>query len=92
MLTFPGWGISVSIDSDYRLDNWGYGIQSPAETKGFSFSLCVQTCSEVHPVSYPMCRDKAQPGHDADHSSASSAEDKNEKELYLLTHLVPAWR
>jgi hypothetical protein len=30
------------------------GVRSPAEAKGFSFGLCVQTGSEAYPASYPM--------------------------------------
>jgi hypothetical protein len=44
-------GSSVSTVFDYRLDDWG---STPAETKDFSSSLCVQTSSEAHPASYPM--------------------------------------
>jgi hypothetical protein len=44
-----------------------------------SFSLCVQTSAEAHPVSYPigtgvLSGGKARPGPDTDHSSPSSAE------------------
>jgi hypothetical protein len=45
-------GNSVSIVSDYRLDDQGSisGIG-----KGFFFfSLCVQTSCEAHPASYPV--------------------------------------
>jgi hypothetical protein len=35
---------------------------------------------------------KAQPGRDADHLPPSSAEVKNEQELYLLSHQAPPWR
>jgi hypothetical protein len=35
---------------------------------------------------------KARPGRDADHSPPSSAEVKNEWELYLLSPHVPPWR
>jgi hypothetical protein len=35
---------------------------------------------------------KARPGRDADHSPPSSAEVKNEYELYLLSPNVPPWR
>jgi hypothetical protein len=38
------WSSSVSILSDYRLDDRG---STPAEVKDFSFSLCVQTSSEA---------------------------------------------
>jgi hypothetical protein len=39
----------------------------------------------------PFSGNKARPGHDADHSSPSSAEVKNEQELYLLSPLETAW-
>jgi hypothetical protein len=35
---------------------------------------------------------KARQGRDADHSPSSSAEVKNEYELYLLSPQVPPWR
>jgi hypothetical protein len=35
---------------------------------------------------------KARPGRGADHSPPSSAEFKNEQELYLLSHKAPSWR
>jgi hypothetical protein len=50
----------------------------------FYCSLCVQTCSEVHPASYPMGTGssfpgaKVQPGRDADHSPPSSAKANND--------------
>jgi hypothetical protein len=71
------WGSSVSRD-------WGTGVLSPAEAKGFSFSLCVQTSSEAHSDFYPkgtgdhFSEGKAQPGCDADHSPQSNAKVKNE--------------
>jgi hypothetical protein len=34
---------------------------------------------------------KARPGRDADHSPPSSAEVKNEEELYLLSPQAPPW-
>jgi hypothetical protein len=45
------WGSSISIVSDYRLDD---RVRSPAEAKDLSSSLCVQTSSGAHPASYPM--------------------------------------
>jgi hypothetical protein len=77
-------GSSVSIVSDYRLDDRANGIRSLAEAKDLSSILRVQTSSEVHPASYPMgtrCRflgDKARPGREADHSPPSNIEIKNE--------------
>jgi hypothetical protein len=56
--------------------------------KDFSFSLCVQTSSEAHPVSYsmstggPLLGRKARPGRDAEHSPPSSTEVKIVYELY----------
>jgi hypothetical protein len=59
--------------------DWTIGVRSPAEEKDFSSSLCVQTGSEAHPVSYPMgTGGKAWPGRDADHSPLFSDEVKNE--------------
>jgi hypothetical protein len=55
------------------------GIQSPAEAKHFSSSLCVQTNSEAHLAYYavgimgPFPGGKARPGHDADHLPPSNA-------------------
>jgi hypothetical protein len=69
-----------------RLDRMT-GVQSPAEAKGFSSSLCVQTSSEIHQASYPMGNGghihggKEQLGCDADHSPTSSAKGKNEYKL-----------
>jgi hypothetical protein len=90
-------GSSVSIVSDYGLDDRTIGFRSPAEANGFSFSLCVQTGSGAHPASStmgtggPFPGSKARPRHEADHSTPSSAEVKNEYELYLLPQALP-WR
>jgi hypothetical protein len=48
-------------------------------------------------ASYPLgtgdfSRDKTRPGRDADHSTPSSAEVKNEWQLYFLSPISPAWR
>jgi hypothetical protein len=40
----------------------------------------------------PFLGGKARPGRDADHSPPSSAEVKNEWELYLLSPQAPPWR
>jgi hypothetical protein len=61
-------------------------VRSPTDAKYFSSSLCVQTSSEAHPVSYPLSTggggsfpgSKARPESDADHLPPSSAEVKNE--------------
>jgi hypothetical protein len=74
------------------------GVRSPTRTEDFSSSLCVQTGSGAHQVSCtmgtggPFPGGKARPGRDADHSPPSSAEVKNEQELYLLSPHAPAWR
>jgi hypothetical protein len=74
-------GSSVSIVSDYRLDN---SDSIPGIGKIFFSSLCVQTGSEAHPASCtvgtggPFPRGKSRPERDADHSPPSSAEVKNE--------------
>jgi hypothetical protein len=52
----------------------------------------------AHPASYPMGSGgsfpggKARPGRDADQSTPSNAEVKNEQELYLLFAHAPPWR
>jgi hypothetical protein len=77
-------GSSVTIVSDYGLDDQAIGVQSPAEAKDFSSNLCVQTGSEAHPAYCTMGTKgtfpggKARSGRDADHSPPSSAEVKNE--------------
>jgi hypothetical protein len=45
---------SVSIVSDYGLDDRAIGVRSPAEAEDFSCSLCVQTGSGAHPASCTM--------------------------------------
>jgi hypothetical protein len=45
------WNSSVGVVSHYRLDKRG---SIPADAKGFSSSLSVQTTSEYHPASCPM--------------------------------------
>jgi hypothetical protein len=47
-------GSSVSIVSDYRLDDRAIEVRSPAEANDFSCSLCVQTGSGAHPASCRM--------------------------------------
>jgi hypothetical protein len=75
---------SVSIVSDYWLDDRAIGVRSPAGEEDFSSSLCIQTGSGAHPASCtmgtggPFPGGKAQPGRDADHSPTSSAEVVNE--------------
>jgi hypothetical protein len=87
-------GRTVSIVSDYGLDDWAIGIRSPAGKKVF----CVQTGSEAHPASCTIgtaglfSRSKVRPGRDADHSPPSSTEVKNEYDLYLLSPHAPPWR
>jgi hypothetical protein len=72
-------GSSVSIVSDYIVDDRVTVVWSPAVVEDFSCSLCVQTGSEAHPASCtmdtgsPLLGGKARPGRDTDH----------------LPHLVP---
>jgi hypothetical protein len=46
-------GSSVSIVSDYGLDDRAIGVRSSAREKDFSSNLCVQTGSEARPASCP---------------------------------------
>jgi hypothetical protein len=89
---------SVSIVSDYGLDDRAIGDRSPAGVKDFSSILCVQTGSGAHPASCPTGTGgpfpggKDRPGRDVYHSPPSSAEVVNEKQLYLLSPQAPPWR
>jgi hypothetical protein len=47
-------GSSGSIVPDYGLDDRAIGVRSPAGTKDFSSSFCVQTGSGAHPASCTM--------------------------------------
>jgi hypothetical protein len=75
---------SVSIVSDYGLDDRAIGVRFPAGTKDFSSSLSVQTSSGAHPASCtmgtggPFFGGKARPGRDDDNSPSSTAEVVNE--------------
>jgi hypothetical protein len=77
-------GSSVSIVSDYGLDDREIGVRSSVGAKSFSSILCVQNGSGAHPASCPMGSGvlstgvKARPRRDADHSPPSSAEVVNE--------------
>jgi hypothetical protein len=81
LVTNGNWGSSVSIVSNYRLDDRG---SIPGRAKDFSSSICVQTSSEAHPASCtmgtggPFPGGKARPGRDADLSPLSSADVENE--------------
>jgi hypothetical protein len=75
---------SVSVVSDYGMDDWAFEVRSPAGAEDFSSSLCVQTSSGAHPASCtedaggPFLGLKCGRGRDADHSPQSSAEVRNE--------------
>jgi hypothetical protein len=77
-------GSSVSIVSDYGLDDRAIEVRSPAGAKDFSSILCAQTGYGAHPASCtmgtggPFPGGKARPGRDANHSPSSSAEVENE--------------
>jgi hypothetical protein len=62
--------ISVSIVSEYGLDDRAIGVRSSAEAADFSSSLCVQISSGAHPASYtigdPFPGDKGRPERDTD--------------------------
>jgi hypothetical protein len=89
-----GQGSSVSVVSDYRLDDRG-SIPEVAEVS--SFSLCGHTGSGAHPTSCTVGTDVLStgvklPGRDTDHSATSIAEVKKEYELYRLSPQAPTWR
>jgi hypothetical protein len=53
---------SVSIVSDYGLDDRVIGVRSPTGEKDFSSNLCVQTGSGAHPASCTMGTGGSFPG------------------------------
>jgi hypothetical protein len=55
-------GSSVSIVSDYGLDDRPIEVRSPAGAKDFSSNLCVQIGSEAHPASCTMGTGVLSPG------------------------------
>jgi hypothetical protein len=75
---------SVSVVSDYGLEDRAIGVRSPAGAEDFSSILCVQTGSGAYPASCPMGTGvlspgvKARSGRDADHSPPPSADVENE--------------
>jgi hypothetical protein len=56
---------SVSVVSDYGLDDWAIGVRSLAEAKDFSFYLCVQTGSKDHRASCTVDTGVLSPGRSA---------------------------
>jgi hypothetical protein len=77
------WGSSVSVVSDYELDDRAIEVRSPAGAKDFSSKLCIQTGSEAHPASStmgtggPFPGGKARPRREANHSPSFTAEVEN---------------
>jgi hypothetical protein len=74
---------SVSIVTDYGLDDRVTGVRSTAGVNNFSSNLCVQTGSEAHPVSCTMGAGGPFPGAKRGRgvtltTHPSSAEVKNE--------------
>jgi hypothetical protein len=75
---------SVSIVSDYGLDDRAFEVRSGQKQKYISSILCVLIISEARPASCPVDTRgsfpgaKARTGRDADHSPSSSGEVKNE--------------
>jgi hypothetical protein len=53
---------SVSIVSDYGLDDRAIGVRSPVGAKDFSSNLCVQTGSGANPSSCTMGTGVLSPG------------------------------
>jgi hypothetical protein len=77
-------GSSVSIVSDYGLDDRAIVVRSPEGAEDFSCGLCVRTGSGSNPASCPkgtggpLPGGKARQGRDADYSPPSSSEVVNE--------------
>jgi hypothetical protein len=74
---------SVGIALGYGLDDWSSRVRFPAGAGNFSLHHRVQNSSGAHTASYPMGTRGSFPGvkrlgREADHSSPSNAEVKNE--------------
>jgi hypothetical protein len=54
LMIFGSRDSSVSIVSDYGLDDRAIGVRFPAGAKDFSSNFCDQTGSEAHPASSTM--------------------------------------
>jgi hypothetical protein len=84
---------SVSIVSDYGLDDRPIEVRSPAEARGLFLYVSRPALGPPSLLSNgyrgPFPGAKARPGRDAGHSPPSGAEVVNEKELYLLSPLAP---
>jgi hypothetical protein len=92
--TVRSWVSSVSIVSDYGLDDRAIGVRTPVGVKDYSSIRFVSTPA-LGPTQSPVQwvpEGKALLGRDADHSSPSSAEVMNEQELYLLSPQAPPLR
>jgi hypothetical protein len=86
-------GSSGSIVSDYGLDDQVIEVRSPTVADFFLAPASRPALGPTQPPSRgPFPGGKARSGRDADHSPPSSAEVKNEWELYLLYPHVPPWR
>jgi hypothetical protein len=87
-------GSSFSIVSDYGLDDRGSlpgrGKICPLSSVSRPALRCNQP--PIQWVRGPFPGGKVRPGHDGDHSPPSSAEVKNEQELYLFSPLAPTGR
>jgi hypothetical protein len=87
---------SVSIVSDYGLDDRAIEVRSPAGAKDFSYNVCVQTGYGVHPASCtmgtegPLPGGKARPGRDANHSPQLVPRSLMSRS-YILSPEAPPW-
>jgi hypothetical protein len=83
-------GSSVSIVSDYGLDDRAIGVRSPEGEKNFSSNLCVQTGSDAHPASCTRILVVLSPGQSAVGAWRWPLTPSRAEELYLLSPQAPA--
>jgi hypothetical protein len=76
LLTCRNPGSSVSIVSEYGLDDRAIGVRFPTEAKDTGCGAHSASCTMG--TGGPFPGSKARPGRDADHSPPSSAEVKDE--------------
>jgi hypothetical protein len=58
--------------------DWINGVRSPAQAKDFPPIMCIQTSSEVHPISYRMGNSILSPGVKRGRGVTSIVDVKNE--------------
>jgi hypothetical protein len=77
----------VGIATGYRLDDRGVGVRVPVGSRIFSMSSRPALGSTQHPIQWlPVVLWVKRPGHEADHTTPTSAE---VKKMWIYTSAPP---